>query len=121
MLGYDFNTVRVLCNACGWFRNIGYTGLKGSVRAVIRIQRAKDPTHILHGKVLELPADKPMDEVAETCPGFRDLEAEAYRKGLFAAMAEFDALLADAICPRCKKGGRLCLSSIKEPGREIKY
>jgi hypothetical protein len=62
-----------------------------------------------------------MAEVVETYPGFRDLEAEAYQKGLFATMAEFDALLTDAICPRCKKGGRLCLSSIKELGQEIKY
>lgn len=31
-LGFEFSTVRVLCHDCGWYRNIGYSGIKDNVR-----------------------------------------------------------------------------------------
>ena len=119
--GLEFCTVRVLCHDCGWFRNIGYTGTKDNVRAVIKIQKSKDPSHILRGKVLEFSVEKSLEEIAVANPEFRDLNAEAHQKGLNATMNEFYPLIQDALCPRCKKEGNLCLESIVFHGREIKF
>lgn len=112
MFGIEFCTVRVLCHACGWFRNIGYTGVKDNIRAVINIQRSKDPRHILHGKVLEFSAEQPLEEISSKYSGYRDLQAEAHREGLYNVMAEFNPLVEGASCPRCKKEGDLCIDSI---------
>jgi len=119
--GLEFCTVRVLCHNCGWFRKIGYTGIKDNIRAVIKIQKSKDPSHILQGKVLEFPVEKSLEEIAVTNPDFRDLDAEAHQKGLNSTMNEFNFLLQDALCPRCRQEGNLCLDSCVFQGREIKF
>lgn len=119
--GLEFCTVRVLCHNCGWFRNIGYTGVKDNVRALIKIRKSKDSSHILHGKVLEFPAEKPLEEISTNNPEYRDLNFEAHQKGLYATMREFDFLFEGSYCPRCKKERNLCLESITFHGREIKF
>src|SRR5436190_303389 len=109
--GLEFCTVRVLCHNCGWFRNIGYTGVKDNVRAVIKIQKSKDSSHILHGKVLEFPADKTLEEISFMYPEYRDLNLEAHQKGLHATLREFNPLIEGSHCPRCKSEENLCLDS----------
>ena len=119
--GFEFCTVRVLCHNCGWFRTIGYTGVKDNVRAVIKIQKSKDSRHILHGKVLEFPADKPLEEISSMYPEYRDLNTEAHQKGLYATMREFNPLIEGSSCPRCKRTDNLCLDSTTFHGKEIKF
>ena len=121
MFGMEFCTVRVLCHGCGWFRNIGYTGIKDKVRAVIEIQKSKDPRHVLHGKVLEFPVEVSLEEISKKYPGYRDLETDAHRDGLYKVLKQFYPLLADASCPRCKKEDHLAIDSIMNLGREIKF
>jgi hypothetical protein len=119
--GFEFSTVRVLCQDCGWYRNIGYSGIKDNVRALIRISESRDPSHILHGSVLEFPISESLENILATHPDYRDLEAEAQRKGLFPMLDEFKPLLVSRCCPRCKKQGHLCLDSATFHGKEIRF
>ena len=120
-LGLDFSTVRVLCHACGWFRNLGYTGVKGSVRSVIKVLRSNDPSHVLRAKVLEFPANKSLEEIASLHPDYQDLEVEAHEKGLFAMLDEFRPLLEGASCPRCKETHDLCVDATTYHGMEQRF
>jgi hypothetical protein len=119
--GLDFHTVRVLCKHCGWFRNIAHSGCADGKRALVRISRSDDPSHILHGEVVEVPEDANVAVEFERYPGFRDLDAEAHKKGLIAMEREFLPLLKDQVCPRCKAGGRLELSQIWNLGSHVRY
>ena len=47
-LDYDFNAVRCVCYACGWFRVIGFSGCKGSRQALIRINPDKSDCNLCH-------------------------------------------------------------------------
>lgn len=120
-LGFEFSTVRVLCRECGWLRNIGYTGIKDNVRALIQISESRDASHILHGRTLEVSISEPLENVLARHPGYRDLEDEAQTKGLLAMLDEFKPLLASRSCPRCKKLDNLCLDSTTFHGREIRF
>lgn len=75
----------------------------------------------MHGKVLEFPADKPLEEISSLHPEYRDLNFEAHKKGLNATMREFTPLLEDSPCPRCKQGKNLCVESITFHGKEIRF
>ncbi len=55
--GLDFQTVRVLCKHCGWFRNVAHSGCADGKRALVRITRSEDSSHVLHGEVVEVPED----------------------------------------------------------------
>jgi hypothetical protein len=119
--GLDFQTVRVLCKHCGWFRNIAHSGCADGKRALVRISRSTDPTHVLHGEVIEVPEDADVTREFERHPGFRDLVTEAHQKGLLAMEREFLPLLQDQACPRCKAGGHLELSQIWNLGSHVRY
>lgn len=119
--GLDFQTVRVLCSNCGWFRNIAHSGCSDGKRALVLVVRSKDPSHVLHGKVIEVPQDLPLDEVLNAHPGYRDLDAEALEKGLFRMQDEFSPLVADQSCPRCKTAGGLGLSQLWNLGSHVRY
>jgi len=91
--GLDFHTVRVLCKGCGWFRNIAHSGCADGKRALVCISRSKDPSHVLHAKVVEVPESMPLDEALRSYSGYRDLVVEAYEKGLFRMEDEFLSLV----------------------------
>ena len=105
----EFETVRAVCKACGWFRIVGYTGSKGDVRALIRIQRARCGRNVLRSRVIEMPAAVALETCLEKYTGYQDLQHEAYAKGLVKTMDEFAHYLADQPCPRCKRLGHLVL------------
>ena len=117
----DFQTVRVLCKHCGWFRNIAHSGCADGKRALVRISRSDDPSHVLHGEVIEVPEDADVAAEIECHPGFRDLVAEAHQKGLLAMEREFLPLLQDQACPGCKGVGHLELSQIWNLGSHVRY
>jgi hypothetical protein len=106
----EFETIRVVCVACGWFRVLGYSGCKDGVRALIRIRPARGASNVLHGDVLEIPADVPFDIWSEKHPEYRDLQHEAHAHGIVGAMKEFDHMLACCPCPRCVCIGKLILN-----------
>ena len=119
--GLDFHTVRVLCANCGWFRNIAHSGCADGRRALVLIARSQDPSHVLHGKVIEVSEDLPLCEVLNDHPGYRDLVTEAHEKGLFRMQDEFRPLVANQNCPRCKTVGGLSLSQLWNLGRHVRY
>ena len=119
--GLDFQTVRVVCKNCGWFRIIGHSGCADGKRALLAIQRSADPSHVLHAVVIEVPEDVPLADVLEKNPGYRDLVFEAHQKGLIRMLSEFAPLLSDQACPRCKLIGKLELSQIHFMGRHVRY
>lgn len=119
--GLDFHMLRVLCHECGWFRNIAHTGCSDGKRALVSLSRSSDPTHILHARVIEVPANRPLDEVLRENPAYRDLVSEAYENGLLALMSEFQPLLEGQSCPRCESTGKLELSQIQNLGAHVRY
>ncbi len=119
--GLDFHTVRVLCVGCGWFRNIAHSGCADGKRALVRIERSRDPSHVLRGKVIEVPEAIALDEALGAHPGYRDLVAEAHEKGLCRMEDDFAPLVSDQACPRCKRIGALRLSQICNLGRHVRY
>lgn len=119
--GLDFHTIRVLCKSCGWFRNIAHSGCADGRRALVSIARARDPSHVLHAKVVEVPEALPLGEVLRSHPGYRDLVSEAHEKGLFRMEDEFSPLVEDQRCPRCKNAGMLRLSQIWNLGSHVRY
>ena len=119
--GLDFQSVRVICKKCGWFRVIGHSGCAEGKRALVKITQSKDLSHVLHAQVVEVSEDKPIQEVLAVHPGFRDLVTEAHEKGLFAMEREFLPLLEGRACPRCQSVGQLELSQIHFHGRHNRY
>jgi hypothetical protein len=119
--GLDFQSVRVLCKKCGWFRVIAHSGCAEGKRALVKITRSKDQSHVLHADVVEIPQEKPIQEALAANPGFRDLVAEAHEKGLIATEREFLPLLEDQACPRCRSVSQLELSQIHFHGRHVRY
>jgi hypothetical protein len=119
--GLNFHTVRVLCQGCGWFRNIAHSGCADGKRALVSIASSPDPTHVLHAKVVEVSEERPLKEVLTQHAGYRDLVDEAHRKGLSSLMREFQALLTGKACPRCKSMGRLELNQILHLGSHVRY
>jgi hypothetical protein len=119
--GLDFQTLRVLCKGCGWYRNIAHGGCADGKRALVQISESSDPTHILHAKVLEVPEDLPLHDVLRDHPGFRDLVVEAHQKGLLRMESEFQPLLRSRACPRFKAIGKLELSQIGNLGSHVRY
>lgn len=109
-LGLDFHTVRVLCANCGWFRNIAHSGCADGQRALVQIERAKDPSHVLHAKVIEVPEAVPLSDAMLAHPGYRDLVADAHEHGLLCLEDGFAPLVVDQSCPRCNTVGALKLS-----------
>jgi hypothetical protein len=71
--------------------------------------------------VIEVPEDRPLDEVLKENPEHRDLVVEAHAKGLIAMEKEFSPLLSDQACPRCKNVGKLELSQIWNLGTHVRY
>ena len=120
-LGLDFHTVRILCKGCGWFRNIAHSGCADGKRALVRIVKSPDPTHLLYAHVIEIPEERPLDEALRENPDYRDLVAEAHQKGLIAMEKEFLPLLAGQACPRCKVVGKLELSQLWNLGTHVRY
>jgi hypothetical protein len=119
--GLDFQTVRVLCQGCGWFRNIAHSGCADGKRALVSISRSVDRSHVLHAKVVEVPEERPLEEVLKEHVGYRDLVDEAHRKGLYPLMNEFQPLLDGQACPRCKLIGKLELDQILHLGSHVRY
>jgi len=119
--GLDFQTVRVLCKKCGWFRVVAHSGCADGKRALVKITRSKDPSHVLHADVVEVPQDKPIQEALAANPDYRDLATEAHEKGLIAMEREFLPLLEDQACPRCQSTGLMGLSQIHFHGRHVRY
>jgi hypothetical protein len=119
--GLDFQTVRVLCKHCGWFRNIAHSGCADGKRALVKITQSQDGSHVLHGEVIEVHEDSDVAIELEKHPGFRDLEREAQQKGLLAMERTFAPLLKDQTCPRCKTHGHLEVSQIKNSGSHVRY
>jgi hypothetical protein len=119
--GLDFHAVRVLCANCGWFRNIAHSGCADGLRALVQIERAKDPSHVLHAKVIEMPETVPLADAMQAHPGYRDLVADAHEKGLLRMEDGFAPLVADQSCPRCKTIGALKLSLIWNLGSHVRY
>jgi hypothetical protein len=116
-----FHTVRVLCNACGWFRNIAHSGCAEGRRAIVAIELSQDPTHVLKAKVVEVPENRPLAEVLAAHPGYRDLVHEAHENGLIRTLNTFDVLLADKVCPRCEVEGKMTAGQILELGKHVRY
>jgi formate dehydrogenase maturation protein FdhE len=120
--GFEFCIVRILCRSCGWERPIGKTGQKDSRRALIKIQVCDAPNNLLKAKVKEVAADVPADAYAELFPGYRDLEAEAYEKGLIRTLKEFQPLLEGKMCPRCGDSNELSLDTGQiRYGEDLRY
>lgn len=120
-LGLDFQTVRVLCRKCGWVRNIAHSGCSDGKRALVSITRSKDPSHVLHARVVEVPETLPLANALKQHPGFRDMVVEASEKGLFRLEAEFLPLLDDQKCPRCHATNSLRLSQVWNLGTHVRY
>lgn len=118
--GLDFQTVRVVCKGCGWYRIIAHSGCADGKRALVNISVSKDPSHVLRAKVVEVPKDLPLADVLRDHPGFRDLVHEAHQEGLFRMKAKFQTLLSGQTCPRCNKSGRLELCQFDGPGH-VRY
>ena len=97
----EFHTVRVVCHSCGWFRVIGYTGVKDGVRALVRIRRSAAACNLLDCDIREVPAALARADYAGNLQEFSDLNAEAYKHGLPAVCRQFQPMLEDAVCPRC--------------------
>jgi hypothetical protein len=119
--GLDFHTVRILCKGCGWYRNIAHSGCADGKRALVRITKSADPSHILHAQVIEVLESRPLEEVLSENPEYRDLVEEAHKKGLIAMERELFVLLYDAVCPRCKNMGNLELSQLWNLGSHVRY
>jgi hypothetical protein len=119
--GLDFQTVRVLCKGCGWYRNIAHSGCGDGKRALVHIEVSNDPSHVLHAKVVEVSEDLSLDDVLRDHPGFRDLVHEAHEKGLLHMEAEFRPLLSGQACPRCGTVGMLELNQIHNLGRHVRH
>lgn len=119
--GLDFQTVRVVCHGCGWFRNIAHSGCADGKRAIVSISKSPDPSHVLEARVLEVSEDLPLQEVLREHPDYRDLIEEAHRKGLYPLMKEFQPLLDGQACPRCKRVGQLELEQIWNLGSHVRY
>jgi hypothetical protein len=119
--GLDFHTVRLLCKECGWHRNIAHSGCAVGKRALVHISVSDNPSHVLHAKVVEVPEDLPSDDALRDHPGFRDLVHEAHEKGLIRMEAEFQPLLSNQACPRCKTVGKLELRQIWNLGTHVRY
>jgi hypothetical protein len=83
--------------------------------------KSKDSSHVLHADVVEVPQERPVEEALTANPGFRDLDAEAHVKGLFAMEREFLPLLVDQSCPRCHQSGKLELSQLWTVGQHKRY
>ncbi len=108
-LDFNFQTVRCICYACGWFRVIGFTGIKGDERALIRFRRDKGGCNLLKAEVLLGPRDCSVEQIAAGHEGYHDLQEEAYSLGLIKAEEQYDHFFEDRVCPRCKQGGKLKL------------
>ena len=119
--GLDFHTVRVRCKRCGWFRNIAHSGCADGKRALVWITQSPDPSHILFAKVVEVAESIPLDEALRANPNYRDLVAEAHERGLFKMEADFDPLVSDRACPRCKHVGQLGVAQLLEGGTDVRY
>ena len=119
--GIDFQSVRVVCKNCGWVRVIAHSGCSDGRRALVKIVKSKDSSHVLHADVVEIPQERPIQEALAANPGFRDLDAEAHEKGLIAMEREFLPLLDDQSCPRCHKSGKLELSQLWTVGQHKRY
>lgn len=116
--GLDFHTVRIICKNCGWLRNIAHSGCADGKRALVKITKSPDSSHVLHAEVMEVPEDIDYTPVLEKYPGFRDLVGEAQQKGLQKLEDEFLPLLHDQSCPRCNKTGFLILSQVWNLGSD---
>lgn len=118
--GDEFQVVRVVCYRCGWHRVIGYTGWKYSrgswTRALIRITPARSGCNVLTGRIWETTAESPPTSTDTDGAVFRDLQREAYAKGLFRVLAEFDPVISNRPCPRCRLPGSLRLDTYTQPG-----
>ena len=87
----------------------------------MNISASDDPTHVLRAKVVEVAEELPLSDMLRDHPGFRDLVHEAHEKGLLRMEAEFQPLLSERACPRCKTAGRLELSQLWNLGRHVRY
>jgi hypothetical protein len=108
-----FATVRVVCYRCGWYRILGYTGRNGPVRALIRVERARSACNVLWAKVITVPADQDLRDLAQRYPHYRDLMDEwADKQGweaVLAAKQPYRELVQDRNCPRCRRVGGVSL------------
>jgi hypothetical protein len=116
----DLNLVRIICQKCGWSRDLTRAGCSEGKRTLVAIERSKDPSHVLRANVIVVPEERPLIEVLQEHPGYCDFVREAYEKGLHRLTAEIDHLLQGQTCPRCKKPGGFTLGrtlSLKQHAR----
>ena len=119
--GLDFHLVRIVCHHCGWYRNIAHSGCADGKRAIVRIARSHDPSHVLHAKVIEIPEGQIESTWKATYPDYHDLVKEAQEKGLLATMREYDTLLHEQPCPRCKQTNELKLEQFWTCAEHARY
>ena len=119
--GLDFHVVRAVCKACGWHRVVAHSGTSEGRRALVKLSKASDPSHVIEASVVEVAESMPTAEWKAQYPEFSDLVAEAHDKGLMAAMGSYSPLFDDRVCPRCKGEGRLELDQLWYFGRRPQY
>jgi len=119
--GLDFHTVRVICKHCGWERKIAHSGCADGKRALVNIFVAKDSSHVLEARIIEVSENIPLEKAQLDHAGFRDLVVEARQKGLYRMLDEFLPLLSNQSCPRCKMNGYLALDQIWNLGSDVRY
>ena len=119
--GLDFHVVRIVCHHCGWYRNIAHSGCADGKRAIVRVEKSKDPSHVLHAKVIEIPEEQSESEWKTRYPEYHDLVKEARKKSLLATMREYSPLLKNQTCPRCKQTHGLELEQFWDPTEHTRY
>ena len=112
MLDFGFTTVRALCRACGWSREVGKTGVNDGMRAVISLRSCRDDCNVISARTRYYPANIPLTEIRLRCPSYRDLREEAYAVGHLRMCDGFASLFVGRRCPRCGVVGQLGLNTI---------
>lgn len=113
-----FATVRAVCYGCGWYRILGYTGTNGDVRALIRVEPSRSSCNVLWSKVITVPADQEIADLAREYPQYHDLLWEwDWRRGKsepLEARRPYRDMVKDRACPRCKRVGGVYLEVYAE-------
>ncbi len=120
-----FATVRAVCYGCGWYRILGPTGTDGVTRALIRVERARNPCNVLWTRVMTVPAKQPPSDLASRFPNYRDLEHEwHYRRPArerIEAHRPYWELVKDQPCPRCKRPAPSTLDVYRETSSGVSW
>jgi hypothetical protein len=120
-----FAAVRAVCYGCGWYRILGPTGTDGVTRALIRVERARSSCNVLWARVITVPAEQPVSDLASRFPNYRDLEHEwdyhRPNRELIEAHRPYWELVKDQPCPRCKRVGAVYLEVYRETSSGVSW